>query len=169
MHGCSEPDFYTLGEKPFDTVEDLVQDGLITLYMEANDVEEYLQSARQTRIIRQSSISNADALHMAPLHPAQVPEEPMANGDALSREVEDLSLHGHRARRQAYQPCTIPQRRDCTNVQLHVEGEVHVVEEAELEKPAELARREVRSNMVSASGPPQDMCVCRFPRPGRGR
>jgi len=43
------------GEKPFDTIEDLVQDGLIILYMEANHVEEYLQSARETRVTRQAS------------------------------------------------------------------------------------------------------------------
>ncbi len=36
------------GEKPFETVEDLVQDGLITLYMEVNNVEDYLKSARET-------------------------------------------------------------------------------------------------------------------------
>lgn len=144
MHSC-------VGEKPFDTVEDLVQDGLITLYMEANDVEQYLQSARQTRIIRQSSISNTDPLDMTPvqLGPAHIAEEPVFNCDTLSGEVEDLSLRGNRARRQVYQPCTIPQRRDCTNMQLDVEGEVLVVEsstgeEEEREKPAELVKREVR-------------------------
>lgn len=38
------------GEKPFESVEDLVQDGLFTLYMQANNVEEYLQSARNTHV-----------------------------------------------------------------------------------------------------------------------
>ena len=37
-----------IGEKPFETIEDLVQDGLITLYMEVNNVEDYLKSARET-------------------------------------------------------------------------------------------------------------------------
>lgn len=46
------------GEKPFDTIEDLVQDGLITLYMEANNVEDYLQSARRrTRHLTSSTSS----------------------------------------------------------------------------------------------------------------
>lgn len=47
-----------VGEKPFDTIEDLVQDGLITLYMEANNVEDYLQSARRrTRHLTSSTSS----------------------------------------------------------------------------------------------------------------
>ena len=45
------------GEKPFDTIRDLVQDGLITLYMEANDVEDYLQTARRRTLHLTSSIS----------------------------------------------------------------------------------------------------------------
>lgn len=133
-----------IGEKPFDTVEDLVQDGLITLYMEANHVEEYLQSARQTRVVRQSVSSNTDPLDMTPvqLGPAPIEEESVFNGDVLSEEVEDLSLRQSRTRRQVYQPCTIPQRRDCTNVQLHVEGEGEGGEGGE-EKQAEHTRREV--------------------------
>lgn len=131
-----------VGEKPFDTVEDLVQDGLITLYMEANNVEEYLQSARQTRIHQTSISSNTDPLDMTPIQlgPAHIAESPVFAGDVLSGEVKELSLRGSR-RRQLYQPCTIPQRRDCTNVQLHMEGEVVVVEEG---KPVEVAKREVR-------------------------
>lgn len=47
-----------VGEKPFDTIKDLVHDGLITLYMEANNVEDYLQSARRrTRHLTSSSSS----------------------------------------------------------------------------------------------------------------
>ena len=37
------------GEKTFDEIDDLVADGLITLYMEANNVEEYLQTARRKK------------------------------------------------------------------------------------------------------------------------
>ena len=52
------PSFF-VGEKPFDTIVDLVQDGLITLYMEANNVEEYLQTARRrTRHLTASSSSS---------------------------------------------------------------------------------------------------------------
>lgn len=105
------------GEKPFDTVEDLVQDGLITLYMEANNVEDYLQSARQTRIVHQTSInSTGDIMDLTPVQDG--------NGKVLNMQVEDLSLqpsHGRcRPRKPVYHPCTIPQRRD--NVTLH-EGE----------------------------------------------
>lgn len=114
------------GEKPFDTVEDLVQDGLITLYMEANDVEDYLQSARQTRLVHQvGSNGNADPLDLTPMQgdPAHTVEESVFNGDALSAQVKDLSVReasgNSRPRKQVYQPCTIPQQRDRTNVQLH--------------------------------------------------
>ena len=61
-HSLTHPPSYPLsaGEKPFDTIEDLVQDGLITLYMEANNVEEYLQTARRrTRRFTSSSSSYA--------------------------------------------------------------------------------------------------------------
>ena len=112
-------------------MEDLVQDGLITLYMEANNVEEYLQSARQTRIVHQSSVgSNTDPFDVAPVQigPAPVTEVPVFTGDVLSGDVQDMTLQGSRGRRPLYQPCTIPQRRDRTNMQLHMEGEVHVVE-----------------------------------------
>lgn len=149
-----------VGEKPFDTVEDLVQDGLITLYMEANNVEEYLQSARQTRIVHQTSISSStDPFELAPVQmvPTSVAESPVFTGDVLSGEVEDLSIQGSRARRTNYQPCTIPQRRDRTNMQLHMEGEVHVVEGqgAGLVKTADIKReikREVSERGRSDTG-----------------
>lgn len=52
---------------------DLVQDGLITLYMEANNVEEYLQSARtRTRHLTISSSSS----HSIPSRPT-IRERPM--------------------------------------------------------------------------------------------
>ena len=34
------------GQKPFGTIKDLVEDGLITLHMEAHNVEEYLREKR---------------------------------------------------------------------------------------------------------------------------
>ena len=80
------PHFYSLcvcaGEKPFDTIEDLVQDGLITLYMEANNVEEYLQSARsRTRRLTTSSSSSYASLPAISLprpHPqASLKPEPL--------------------------------------------------------------------------------------------
>ena len=42
------------GETTFDDIEDLVADGLITLYMEENNVEEYLRTARETTEVRRS-------------------------------------------------------------------------------------------------------------------
>lgn len=39
-------------------MEDLVADGLITLHMEANNVDEYLQSARESTKTRQSLLPN---------------------------------------------------------------------------------------------------------------
>lgn len=116
------------GEKPFESVEDLVQDGLITLYMEANHVEEYLQSARNTRVIqRSSSIPSAvDPLDLTPMQegPAHLAEEGVFNGEGAEGGVEggEARLQRVGARRIAYQPCTIPQRRDCTSVP-HPEGE----------------------------------------------
>ena len=111
-------------------MEDLVQDGLITLYMEANNVEEYLQSARQTRVVqRSSSIPSAtDPLDLTPVQegPAHIGEEPVFNeeGEVGVEVVGDVNLHrGGAIRRAAYQPCTIPQRRDCTNVTLPADGE----------------------------------------------
>ncbi len=48
IHYHVPPSQPLVGEKPFETIEDLVQDGLITLYMEVNNVEDYLKSARET-------------------------------------------------------------------------------------------------------------------------
>ena len=119
------------GEKPFESVEDLVQDGLITLYMEANHVEEYLQSARQTRIVqRSSSIQSAtEPFDLTPVQedPTHMGEEPVFNGEVAEEvgggvEMGEVRLQRAGARRIAYQPCTIPQRRDCTNIP-HPEGE----------------------------------------------
>lgn len=39
-----------LGEKLFDTVEDVVADGLITLFMEKNNADKYLQSQRSSLV-----------------------------------------------------------------------------------------------------------------------
>ncbi len=139
--------FLITGEKPFDSIEDLVQDGLIILYMEANNVEEYLQSARETRITRQASmmesVAGQHALGKHEEHPEEgYPndnDEQSKNGAPASQE-EDEELAGklgglnvttpgdqETARdqvpppkparlRKHYQPCTIPLRRDCTNL-----------------------------------------------------
>ena len=97
-------------------MEDLVQDGLITLYMEANNVEDYLQSARQTRIIHQTSISTSDIMDLTPVQDET--EKTLKMKDLSLQEPHERS----RPRKPVYHPCTIPQRRDCTNVTLG-EGE----------------------------------------------
>ena len=44
-------DYYgNLGEKLFDTVEDVVADGLITLFMEKHNADRYLQSQRSSLV-----------------------------------------------------------------------------------------------------------------------
>lgn len=80
----------SVGEKPFDTIEDLVQDGLITLYMEANNVEDYLQSARtRTRRLTASSSSSyasLPAISYPRLHP-----NASAKPEPLLEEVEETT------------------------------------------------------------------------------
>ena len=91
--------------------------------MEANNVEEYLQSARQTRIVQRSS-STRSATDPVDESSAHVGEESVFNGEAEvgSEVVEDVSAQkGGQQRRVAYQPCTIPQRRD--NISLPAQGE----------------------------------------------
>ena len=124
--------FVYTGEKPFDTIEDLVQDGLITLYMENNNVEEYLQSARETRIGHY--LSNVGTCDPSPRKEVPLPnreKEPNV-GDLMSGELEEMtvqdsyqssSLRSSSNRRPVYQPCTIPHKRDCTTIQPSVEGE----------------------------------------------
>ena len=46
----------TVGEKLFDTVEDVVADGLITLFMEKNNADKYLQSQRSSLVTIQNSL-----------------------------------------------------------------------------------------------------------------
>lgn len=74
-----------VGEKPFDTIVDLVQDGLITLYMEANNVEDYLQTARRrTRHLTSSSSSSYCSLPFFRPHP-----QASAMSEPLIEEVEE--------------------------------------------------------------------------------
>ena len=108
--------FLILGEKPFETIEDLVQDGLITLHMEANNVEEYLRSARETRISHTTSLGGADQANLEPLHesvPTDQPvffEEELAEGPGHAKSSRDCM-----PRRPPYYPCTIPQRHSGIN------------------------------------------------------
>ena len=95
-----------------------MQDGLITLYMEANNVEEYLKSARQTRLDHKPSIRST---RDDPFDPSSdhtlTGEESVLNGDELGTQMEELSMQQTRPRRPVYQPCTIPQQRDRTRPQ----------------------------------------------------
>ncbi len=128
-------------------MEDLVQDGLITLYMEANNVEEYLQSARQTRVVqRTSSIPGAtDPLDLTPMQEghAHIGEEAVFGGEG---EVggESVQRAEGQQRKAAYQPCTIPQRRDCTSIPHPAEGEG----EGEGEEPSAATTEEVSGQEV---------------------
>ena len=54
-----------IGEKTFESITDLVADGLITLYMEANNVEEYLKSARECTNLRKVSVLSGPAIELA--------------------------------------------------------------------------------------------------------
>lgn len=115
------PSLPCAGEKPFDSVEDLVQDGLITLYMEANNVEEYLQSARQTRLVHKPSFNSTRSdpidLSTVPEEHTHLGEEPVFNEEEVAAQLGELGVHQPRPRRPVYHPCTIPQQRDRTNVQ----------------------------------------------------
>lgn len=139
------------GEKPFDTIEDLVQDGLIILYMEANHVEEYLQSARETRLTRQASITGANdvpslssditSLQKKHSHSVEGEDPVFREGDELPEVMEELNVveeeegeaQAGRHRRPLYHPCTIPLRRDCTNLFNPIEAGQEDSLEAELE------------------------------------
>lgn len=120
--------------------------------MEANHVEEYLQSARETRLTRQASmpgttevpLMSPDLTPMQENHPhVGEGEDPVfREGDELSEAMEDLNVarKGEEGgvegnvkpgrHRKIYQPCTIPLRRDCTNLLLpEAGGEESVVAE----------------------------------------
>ena len=51
------------GEKPFDTIEDLVQDGLITLYMEANN-EEIMKECTDNLAFREMMEAGDPVVHL---------------------------------------------------------------------------------------------------------
>ena len=59
------PSILTVGEKTFENITDLVADGVITLYMEANNVEEYLKSAREYTNLRKVSCISGPAVELA--------------------------------------------------------------------------------------------------------
>lgn len=88
-----------IGEKPFDTIEDLVQDGLITLYMEANNVDLYLKSARESR-----------SVHRGDQPPAMPIPEPKDQGESTGHSPP--AAGGKVAKKNGYSPCTVPVKRD---------------------------------------------------------
>lgn len=81
------------GEKPFDTIVDLVQDGLITLYMEANNVEDYLQSAR--RRTRHLTSSSSSYCSLPPISTSTALPRPHPQASAMAEplieEVEEVT------------------------------------------------------------------------------
>ena len=92
----------------------MVEDGLITLYMEFNNVEEYLRSAREREVTqRRTSVTS-------PLKPLSTIA---ANGPVFEEdeELEELSSAPAASSRDCmprqppYYPPSIPQLRDSTN------------------------------------------------------
>jgi hypothetical protein len=79
---------HLVGEKPFDTIEDLVQDGLITLYMEANNVEDYLQTARK-RTHRLTSSSSSSYCSLPPISLPRPHPQASARPEPLLEEAEE--------------------------------------------------------------------------------
>ncbi len=116
-----------VGEKPFESVEDLVQDGLITLYMEANNVEEYLQSARETRSMRRRMPTPPDSTNLDRSPTDAQPVRHSSSDEAVySEESGGISppeaspqatppTPPPRPAKPSYQPCTIPHQRSSIN------------------------------------------------------
>ncbi len=104
-----------VGEKPFETIEDLVQDGLITLHMEANNVEEYLRSARETRLTHSTNLGvPPDPPDLDPIQESTPSEHPMFF-DSEPEELSSRSSSDCMPRKPPYYPCTIPQRHSSVN------------------------------------------------------
>lgn len=97
------------GEKTFEEIDDLVADGLITLYMEANNVEEYLQSARRKKSltavvstpstvnmlehnVKNSSSSGNGLASGPPLYPPPIPPRGPRHSLLLQARTEPTSL-----------------------------------------------------------------------------
>ena len=119
------------GEKPFETIEDLVQDGLITLYMEANNVEDYLQSARET--VRQPLPHKVTTTTAPTQTTGQLDQIPELSDEAIFTDESNEGLSPppmprdgskvkSNARRPPYHPCTMPLQRDSTRGQ---QAELH--------------------------------------------
>lgn len=107
--------FYNAGEKPFETIEDLVQDGLITLHMEANNVEEYLRSARETRVSHSASVGGADQPNLEPIQETAPLDQPVFLEDEAAESSSAKSSRDCMPRKPPYYPCTIPQRHSSIN------------------------------------------------------
>ena len=57
-------DYYgNLGEKLFDTVEDVVADGLITLFMEKHNADKYLQNQRSSLVTIHNNLGGKSPSH----------------------------------------------------------------------------------------------------------
>ena len=97
----------TAGEKPFDTIEDLVQDGLITLYMEANNVDLYLKSARESRSGHRGDQPPPTSSSPAPTSQTEC-EHSGEPADSQSPPVPGVKV----GKKNGYSPCTIPVKRD---------------------------------------------------------
>ena len=111
--------------------------------MEANNVEEYLQSARETRSARRTSSQVASGL--API--GEEEEVPLLSDEAVFSEDSTCSesmtpphTPGNKSdclpRRPPYYPCTVPQKRD--SVRSHPPsvryGKPHIYEKVEEEQ-----------------------------------
>ena len=105
---CVTLPFLPPGEKPFETIEDLVQDGLITLYMEANHVEDYLKSARESRSLQRVVAMGQDT--------SSASNEAVFSEENIGDLPPPVPSRGVSQRKLPYQPCTFPHRKDTINV-----------------------------------------------------
>jgi hypothetical protein len=83
-----------VGETSFDSIEDLVADGLITLFMEDNNVEEYLKNAQDKRastVVPAGDPSGRNGLELEGTPPPLPPRnKPTTSGQlGLSAIIED--------------------------------------------------------------------------------
>jgi hypothetical protein len=85
---------HSVGETSFDSIEDLVADGLITLFMEDNNVEEYLKNAQDKRastVVPAGDPSGRNGLELEGTPPPLPPRnKPTTSGQlGLSAIIED--------------------------------------------------------------------------------
>ena len=83
--------------------------------MEANNVEEYLRSARETRLTHSTNLgAPSDPPNLDPIQETTLPEHPVFFDDE-PEELSSRSSSDCMPRKPPYYPCTIPQRHSSVN------------------------------------------------------